>query len=648
MLAVVDRVWGRQFACRKRWRGRPASLGGPKVHYRPFRTVLVGWSPELPPQTDVDMNNPYQHLESCKFWRKAVAEKRSGEPYSDIWRPRFEIGRESRILAAGSCFAQHVGRWLSQSGFDFQRSTIAPEHNLSFAFGNIYTAALLRQWLECGLETRDLSDAHAEEEGKYFDVLRPSINSDGFPSLKELLRARQHAIAEMLTSFEAADVFIFTLGLTEAWVHRDGTVYPMCPGVLCGTFDPDVHQFKNYGVDEIRDDLLEVMRLVKAIRTSVRFLFTVSPVPLTATASEHHVLPATIYSKSVLRACVGEMCETRDDVDYFPSYELIASHPSKGRFFESNLRSVSSAGVQFVMAHLEAALNKETLQVQGAAVAATPQRPVPASSAEADDVFCEDLFLERSHGESGRIGASGVRFCLVGDSHMGMLSQSMQRKGITHIGGMIMKGASWATSAFHLDQDEYFVPLESKACRRVWRETLEQLSSLSTDKSSRPVIVSNIGLQTRISVAQFVTWVEHAKADLENIDQTIGFFRHTYAKHVAVLDFFVKAGYSVLTISDPPLQRFYDEGADCEGPVEAYEELYGEITTALGGKYLSTRSWIGGEVGFDAKLCSPNVLPGGQRDWAHGSETYYDLLSDKILQLFPGSSATSSSSRTGV
>ena len=37
-----------------------------------------------------------------------------------------------------------------------------------------------------------------------------------------------------------------------------------------------------------------------------RLVLTVSPVPLAATASGSHVLPATIYSKSVLRAAAQE------------------------------------------------------------------------------------------------------------------------------------------------------------------------------------------------------------------------------------------------------------------------------------------------------------------------------------------------------
>ena len=74
-------------------------------------------------------------------------------------------------------------------------------------------------------------------------------------------------------------------------------------------------------------------------------------VPLTATASGQHVLTATSYSKSVLRASAGLVAEELDHVDYFPSFEIITHPVFGGRFFASNARSVKPEGVETVMGH---------------------------------------------------------------------------------------------------------------------------------------------------------------------------------------------------------------------------------------------------------------------------------------------------------
>ncbi|MFM9937658.1 MAG: GSCFA domain-containing protein, partial [Novosphingobium sp.] len=89
--------------------------------------------------------------------------------------------------------------------------------------------------------------------------------------------------------------------------------------------------------------------ILKAVNPGARMLLTVSPVPLIATATDQHVLPATIYSKSVLRAVAGDLAADHAEIHYFPSYELIIGHPSRGMFFDPDLREVNDFGVNLVM-----------------------------------------------------------------------------------------------------------------------------------------------------------------------------------------------------------------------------------------------------------------------------------------------------------
>ena len=73
----------------------------------------------------------------------------------------------------------------------------------------------------------------------------------------------------------------------------------------------------------------------------MKFIVTVSPVPLTATASGQHVEVATAGSKAILRAACGRLIEKFRDVDYVPSYEIITSQTARGAFYAPNLRSVT-------------------------------------------------------------------------------------------------------------------------------------------------------------------------------------------------------------------------------------------------------------------------------------------------------------------
>lgn len=156
------------------------------------------------------------------------------------------------------------------------------------------------------------------KSNRIYDPFRPTIEPDGFASEEEMLALRQQTIRSLRAIVETCRVFVFTLGLTEAWLNSvEGYVYPMCPGTSAGEFDARVHQFKNYTFFEIYSDLVDVLRMLRAHNPDIKVLLTVSPVPLTATASGDHVLNATIRSKSILRTIASAAVSENDFVDYF-------------------------------------------------------------------------------------------------------------------------------------------------------------------------------------------------------------------------------------------------------------------------------------------------------------------------------------------
>ena len=57
-----------------------------------------------------------------------------------------------------------------------------------------------------------------------------------------------------------------------------------------GTFDADRHHFHNSSHEEIVTELQQAFAAIRAVNPRMKFLLTVSPVPLTATATPDHVL----------------------------------------------------------------------------------------------------------------------------------------------------------------------------------------------------------------------------------------------------------------------------------------------------------------------------------------------------------------------
>jgi hypothetical protein len=341
--------------------------------------------------------NPYQSLPPRSFWRSAVAEPELPD-IGELWTPKFAIGQDDPVLTAGSCFARHIGRALRDRGMNWRDAEPAPpgltaaerrdRHYGVFSFrtGNIYTAAMLRQWLAWAYGHATPPDEVWCEDGRHFDPFRPAVEPAGHATAEEVAAARRATLAAIRAAVAEASCLVFTLGLTEAWLDRgDGTVHPVCPGTVRGTFDAERHVFHNFTFDEVHRDLSAALALARAANPRLRVLLTVSPVPLTATATGGHALTATTYSKSVLRAVAGQLAQEHDHIDYFPAYEMITGFPFKAVFFEPNLRTVSPAGVAFVMRQFFDALDRRPAEPRPA------HRTTPAGG---EDFWCDDAVLD--------------------------------------------------------------------------------------------------------------------------------------------------------------------------------------------------------------------------------------------------------------
>jgi hypothetical protein len=354
--------------------------------------------------------HPYKSLPEKAFWRRSVAgvEPEKVDPVGIF---DLRIDADTKVATAGSCFAQHIARYLKNSGFCYY--VAEPGHPIlpaavresqnyglfSARYGNIYTARQLWQLFERAYgRFEPEEDVWQTAANVFVDPFRPTTQPGGYISREELLRDREQHLAAVRTMFETLDVFVFTLGLTECWRSRaDGAVFPVCPGVEGGTFDPARYEFYNQPVEDVIADLVAFRDGLKSVNPKARIIFTVSPVPLVATAEPGaHVLSATTYSKSVLRVAAETLRQRFDNVHYFPSYEIIVGAFNRGAYYAPDLRNVLENGVGHVM----------RLFLKHATGTAWPAQPKPASRAREEDehvkaaarlveVECDEVALDR-------------------------------------------------------------------------------------------------------------------------------------------------------------------------------------------------------------------------------------------------------------
>lgn len=307
--------------------------------------------------------HPYIGLPAQQFWKRAASGEMGErvDPVSDV---PFQISRSDKIVTAGSCFAQHVARYMTDAGYNHfiaERAhpmipdALARKHNyglFSARYGNLYTARQLLQLLHRAYGLCDPVETFwpTAKPDVFVDPFRPQIQPGGYPNEAELIADRDQHLAAVRKAVEELDIFVFTLGLTEAWVDtRDGAVFPLAPGVAGGVYDPERVTFHNFDETETADDLAEALAFIREKNPTARFIVTVSPVPLNATFEGRHVWTSTTWSKAALRIAAERVTRAMNDCCYFPSYEIITSPHVRGRYYANDGREVLEPGVNHVM-----------------------------------------------------------------------------------------------------------------------------------------------------------------------------------------------------------------------------------------------------------------------------------------------------------
>lgn len=302
--------------------------------------------------------NPYRQQPDRAFWSRAVA--RGFDPVVALAPAEPLLRPDDRVMSIGSCFAANLVPWLERSGIEYLRTErphpVLAQHgenlgyaDFSAAYGNVYTSRQLRQLVERAFGRFQPEEDRWYEQGAVIDPFRPGLR---FPAADDREFDEQTArhLSATRQACEQATVIVMTLGLVETWVsRRDGAAYPAAPGTIAGRFDPERHVMRVLEVDEIVDDLLTAAAIIRDVNPRSRFIVTVSPVPLVATATGEHVLLATTHAKSVLRVAADRFVRALDHSSYFPSYEIVTGPQAPHDFFEADRRSVSVAGVEAVM-----------------------------------------------------------------------------------------------------------------------------------------------------------------------------------------------------------------------------------------------------------------------------------------------------------
>jgi Flp pilus assembly protein TadD len=256
--------------------------------------------------------------------------------------PSFAFSRDDLIFTTGSCFARNIERTLDNQGFKLPMMDIeCPiEERVSASKNEIvnkYTTSAVLNELRWGLGLEEFpADALLEVgDGLFHD---PHLHPNVPPVSRERALERRQQIHDIVGLLPQCRVFIMTLGLVETWYDEKAGLYLNgAPPREAVAREPERFRFRRQSYSDIQADLQAIHDILsKHGHPDVKFILSVSPVPFKATYTGQDALAANCYSKSVLRAAAEEFVAAHDNVDYFPSYEMVTlsdrSHAFKDDF----------------------------------------------------------------------------------------------------------------------------------------------------------------------------------------------------------------------------------------------------------------------------------------------------------------------------
>tara|TARA_B100000242_G_scaffold191830_1_gene138187 strand:+ start:2003 stop:3370 length:1368 start_codon:yes stop_codon:yes gene_type:complete len=255
--------------------------------------------------------------------------------YEDIfYRERFPIiTKKTGIGSAGSCFARAIAHQLQRSGFNYviEEDDLPkdfPIENLSSSpyrveparYGVLFNTPSIRQMIERGFGYWNPEFIIAENNGKLIDPFRSVANLyDDYEGFLTDYEKHNKALKKALLK---CDVFIITLGLTEAWYFAHSGKYT---SVSPHKINPVLLRQKNLNLDENLKELEKIFEIYKKHQPNIKFIISVSPIPLNKTFSKtKHVVEATGLSKAILRLAANQFSINHPkDVFYLPSFETV-------------------------------------------------------------------------------------------------------------------------------------------------------------------------------------------------------------------------------------------------------------------------------------------------------------------------------------
>jgi tetratricopeptide (TPR) repeat protein len=290
---------------------------------------------------------------------------RLGELAKLTFTPSFTFSKADRIMTIGSCFAREMEHRLDTLGFDLpMKQVVLPAEERATKTQNDLLSKYTVESMENELAW---ISGHAPPppeklflqvgEGLWHD---PQLVNNVHPASLERVIERRAMVGDAFAQLPECRIVIITLGLAEAWYDHETQLYlNTAPPQAATNSQPNRFSLDVLDYNDIYSSLERIYAILqRSGHPDFKMLITVSPVPFKATFSGQDAITANTYSKAVQRAACQAFVARHDNVDYFPSFEIVTMSHREFVYERDNIH-VSNSTVAYIVDSVLAAYAPE-------------------------------------------------------------------------------------------------------------------------------------------------------------------------------------------------------------------------------------------------------------------------------------------------
>jgi hypothetical protein len=256
----------------------------------------------------------------------------------------FRLTHADKVMILGSCFAENIGILLKDSGF---RVSLNP-------FGVLYNPASVGMALHRLWQNQPfLEEELVEHDGLFHSFSHHGSFSGTDP--KRTIERINESFRQAVDALQDATCLLITFG--TAWVYT----LPSTDQIVanCHKLPEDSFLRRRLTVNEIEYFYIDLLEMLFQAKPDLKVLFTVSPIRHLKDGMHENTL-----SKSTLHLAIEGLCESFENVHYFPAYELLMDDLRDYRFYAEDMVHPTVVAQRYIWDHFsESCFSKPTREV---------------------------------------------------------------------------------------------------------------------------------------------------------------------------------------------------------------------------------------------------------------------------------------------